>query len=117
MSVARAFSGETYSTRQRRFGSAGTGAAASRSSAHRKAASVLPDPVGAMTSVSSPLPIAVQACACACVGAAKTAVNQALVAGEKFSSDSMTSWLSGMVPSCPAPLTVRSASAPPQLSP
>ena len=34
--------------------SAGGGAAASRSIAHRNAASVLPDPVGAMTSVSSP---------------------------------------------------------------
>ena len=63
MSVASALSGEMYRTRHRRFGSAGGGVAASRSSAHRKAASVLPDPVGAMTSVSSPLPIADQACA------------------------------------------------------
>ena len=42
-------------------GSAGEGVAASRSSAHRNAASVLPEPVGAMTSVSSPLPIAAHA--------------------------------------------------------
>ncbi len=117
MSVASAFSGEMYSTRQRRLGSAGAGAAASRSSAHKKAASVLPDPVGAMTSVSSPLPIAVQAWAWAGVGSAKTAVNQALVAGEKFSSDSVVTWLSGMFPSCPAPLTFLSARDPSQLSP
>ena len=56
MSTASAFSGETYSTRQRRLRSAGGGVAASRSIAHRNAASVLPDPVGAMTSVS-PSPV------------------------------------------------------------
>ncbi len=63
MSTASALSGEMYSTRQRSFGSSGAGATASRSSAHRNADSVLPDPVGAMTRVFSPLPIAAQACA------------------------------------------------------
>ena len=61
MSVASALRGEMYSTRHRRLGSVGGGVAASRSSAHRNAASVLPEPVGAMTSVSSPLPMAVHA--------------------------------------------------------
>ena len=51
------------------------GRAASRSIAHRNAASVLPEPVGAMTSVLSPSAIAVQACACAGVGAAKVPAN------------------------------------------
>src|SRR6202012_4721155 len=110
-------SGEMYSTRQRRLGSAGGGAAASRSSAHKNAASVLPDPVGAMTRESSPLPMAVQACAWAWVGSAKTAVNQALVAGEKFSSDWVLTWLSGMFPSCPGPLTFRPPPPPSHLSP
>ena len=41
-STARAFIGEMYSTRQRLSRSSGTGSAASRSRAHRKAESVLP---------------------------------------------------------------------------
>ena len=49
-STASAFSGLTYSTRHRRIGSSGTGRAASRSSAERNAANVLPEPVGATTS-------------------------------------------------------------------
>ena len=60
-STARAFSGLTYSTRQRRIGSSGIGSAASRSSAERNAASVLPDPVGATTRVWAPSAIASQA--------------------------------------------------------
>ena len=83
MSTARAFSGEMYSTRQRCFGSGGTGSVASLSMAHKNAASVLPDPVGAITSVFSARLIAVQACACAAVGSAKASVNQALVASLK----------------------------------
>ena len=79
MSTASALSGETYSTRVRCFGSGGGGTAASLSIAHKNAASVLPDPVGATTSVSSPLPMARQAPACACVGSANAPSNQARV--------------------------------------
>ncbi len=53
-STARAFSGDTYSTRQRFLGSAGGGVEASWSRAARNAASVLPEPVGATTSTSEP---------------------------------------------------------------
>src|SRR5699024_8896272 len=44
---------------------------------------VLPDPVGATTSVSSPRSIASQAPTCAAVGASNDSVNHAVVAGEK----------------------------------
>ncbi len=81
-STARAFSGETYSTRQRFLGSAGGGVEASWSRAARNAASVLPDPVGATTSTSEPAPMARQAPAWAAVGAEKAPVNQPRVAGE-----------------------------------
>ena len=72
----------------RRFGSAGGGTAASLSIAHKNAASVLPEPVGATTSVSSPLPIARHAPAWACVGSANAPSNHARVAGENPSSGS-----------------------------
>ena len=88
----------------RRFLSAGGGAAASRSIAHRNAASVLPEPVGAMTSVSSPLPIARHACACAWVGTAKAPSNHARVAVENPSSAAPL--LTGSLPpdaACPFP--------------
>ena len=49
--------------------------------AARKAASVLPDPVGAAISVCRPAWIAGHACACAGVGAAKLRSNQAATAG------------------------------------
>ncbi len=52
---------------------------ASRSMAHRNAASVLPEPVGAMTRVLSPSAMADQACACAAVGSAKVPVNHSRV--------------------------------------
>ncbi|GAA3422216.1 hypothetical protein GCM10018952_71570 [Streptosporangium vulgare] len=52
---------------------------ASRSSDHRKAASVLPDPVGATTRVLSPRAIAAHAPSCAAVGAANAPANQSLV--------------------------------------
>src|SRR5581483_5176318 len=55
-------------------------------SAHRKAASVLPDPVGASTSVWSPWLIAAQPSSCAGVGAGNVAANQRLVTSEKRSS-------------------------------
>ena len=47
--------------------------------AHRNAASVLPEPVGAMTSVLWPSAIADQASACAGVGAANVPANQSRV--------------------------------------
>ncbi len=50
MSTASAFNGDTYSTRQRADAS-GTASRLNRSIAHRNAASVLPDPVGASSSV------------------------------------------------------------------
>lgn len=85
-STARALSGDTYSTRQRFFASAGGGSAARRSSEARKAASVLPEPVGATTKTSLPSPMARQAPSCAAVGALKAPANQLRVAGENASS-------------------------------
>ena len=61
-STASALSGETYSTRVPAVGGRGS-LSASRSMAHRNAASVLPEPVGAMTSVLSPSAMAAHACA------------------------------------------------------
>src|SRR6266581_9245332 len=113
MSTASAFSGEIYSTRQRCCGSAGTGSVASLSMAHRNAASVLPDPVGAITSVFSPLPIDAQAWACAWVGSAKAAANQALVALLKPSrAGLLTGEGVGTYPSCLAPPTLRARRLP-----
>ena len=48
---------------------------------HRKAASVLPDPVGAEIRTCSPVAIAGQACAWAGVGAANARANQSLTWG------------------------------------
>src|SRR5215475_12659672 len=79
MSTASALSGEMYSTRQRSFGSAGTGVLASRSSAHRNAAKVLPDPVGAITRVLSPPAMDDHAPACAGVGSVNAPVNHSRV--------------------------------------
>ena len=59
--------------------------------AERKAASVLPEPVGATTRVSRPALIDSQASDCAGVGAAKAASNQPWVAGEK-SGTGPSSW-------------------------
>ena len=78
-STASALSGETYRTRVP--ARSGRGSVASRSIAQRKAASVLPDPVGAMTSVLSPSAMADQASAWASVGAAKVPANHSLVSG------------------------------------
>ena len=110
MSTASALSGEIYSTRVRCFGSCG-GTAASRSIAHRNAASVLPDPVGATTRASSPLPMARQAPAWACVGSANAPSNQARVAGENPSSAPVSGDSSVMLPYCPAPPTFPAAPA------
>ena len=62
---------------------------ASRSSAHRNAASVLPDPVGATTSASWPAAIADQAPRCAGVAESNTSPNQVRVAREKPRSASL----------------------------
>src|SRR5450631_2548108 len=59
-----------------------------RSSDHRKAASVLPEPVGATTRVFSPRPMASHACTWAGVGVAKAEVNHARVTAEKPSGKS-----------------------------
>ena len=107
MSTARAFSGEMYSTRQRCCGSAGTGSVASLSIAHRNAASVFPDPVGAITSVFSPRPMAAHASACAGVGPANASPNQALVASLKPGTRPVTGVRTDIHPSCLAPPTAR----------
>ena len=54
---------------------AGVGWVASRSSAHRNAARVLPEPVGAWIRVLRPAAIAAHPRACASVGASKLASN------------------------------------------
>ena len=56
--------------------------------ADRNAVSVLPEPVGAATSVDSPAWIAGQASTCAWVGALKCVRNQAATAGWKADSTS-----------------------------
>jgi hypothetical protein len=81
-STPSAFSGEMYRTLVVAVPAAGAGVPASRSIAVRKAARVLPEPVGATTSVSSPRSIASQAAACAGVGASKDSANHAAAAGE-----------------------------------
>src|ERR1044072_175294 len=55
--------------------------------AHRKAARVLPEPVGARMRVWSPRAIASHPCSWASVGAAKVASNQARVGAEKRSRE------------------------------
>ncbi len=109
-STASALSGETYSTRQRCL-AGGMASRVSLSNAHRKAASVLPDPVGAMTNALSPAEIACQAPCCACVGAAKTSSNHVRVARVKLSSGS-----SGTELSCPAAPTEDGGGTPSQSS-
>jgi len=61
----------------------GTGANIRRSIAARKAARVLPDPVGARTSVLSPLAMAGHPSFCARVGASKVSANHSPTAGRK----------------------------------
>ncbi len=78
-----ALSGDTYSTRSRSSGSAGTGSPISRSRHQRKAARVLPLPVGAQMSVCSPAAMAGQPRAWAAVGTSNDERNQSLVAGRK----------------------------------
>lgn len=63
----------------------------------RKAARVLPDPVGAWIRVCSPLVMAGQPSAWARVGAGKEASNQVRVAGEKLDRRSTTRRYQGLV--------------------
>src|SRR5438067_3692663 len=83
-STASAFSGETYTTRQPR-----AGAWIRVSIDERNAASVLPDPVGAIRSVFSPFRMTGQACSCAGVGAGNAVRNHSRTAGWKASSTSL----------------------------
>ena len=79
-STANALIGLRYSTRHR---FAGSGAASNINlfKHQRNAASVLPDPVGAHSSVDSPRAIGAQPRTCGRVGAGKTASNQSRTAG------------------------------------
>src|SRR5581483_3308486 len=83
---------------------------ASRSIAHRNAASVLPDPVGAEIRTCSPLAIAGQAWACAGVGAVNAPANQSRVRELKCSRATQ--------PSVPIarPATVKSRSIPDRIT-
>src|SRR5260221_7350089 len=83
-STASAFNGETYTTRQPR-----PGAWMRASIAERNAASVLPDPVGAMRSVLSPCLMTGQACACAGVGSGNEVRNHSRTAGWNVSRTSL----------------------------
>ncbi len=76
----------------------------SRSSAARKAARVLPEPVGATTSTSEPAAMACHAPAWAAVGAENAPVNQPRVAGEKPSRARCAELT--MRPSCTRALTI-----------
>src|ERR1700722_2844344 len=73
-STANALIGEMYRTRQRCCFS-GTGENMSRLMHQRKAAKVLPVPVGARIKVDSLRAMAGPPCSCGLVGAAKTASN------------------------------------------
>src|SRR3984957_20397982 len=73
-STASALMGEMYRTRQRCCFSV-TGENMSRLMHQRKAARVLPVPVGARIKVDSPRAMGGQPCSCGLVGAAKTASN------------------------------------------
>ncbi len=82
-STASAFKGDRYSTLHFRAPAAAGGSVTSASIAERKAARVLPEPVGATTRVFSPRPMASQAPVCAGVGSAKLLVNHSRTRGEK----------------------------------
>src|SRR5690606_10680069 len=91
-STARALSGETYSTRVRcsRAACSSAGVDESRSSDHRNADRVLPDPVGATTSVWAPEEIESHAPSWAGVGDSNAPANHARVGAEKRSRMSVT---------------------------
>src|SRR3954454_4812930 len=104
-STASAFSGETYSTRQRCSFSAGRGSRASRSNDNRNTDSVLPEPVGATTNALRPAAIALHAPACAGVGAANAASNQVRVGSLNDASAVVAPTCFVTSPSCPTPPT------------
>ena len=66
-------------------GAAGRGSASRRSIAQRNAASVFPDPVGAMTRAFSPREMASQASRCTLVGSPSARSNHARVGPENCS--------------------------------
>jgi hypothetical protein len=78
-------SGDTYSTRQRAE-ACGTGSNIRRSSAARKAARVLPEPVGARQRALSPRAMTGQPSACTPVGASNDAGSHALTGVRKPAS-------------------------------
>ena len=84
MSWLSALSGETYTTRVPRS----AGSRAKPSIAPRKAASVLPDPVGARISEWRPAAIGGQPSRCAFVGSANDRRNQSATGGVNASSTS-----------------------------
>ena len=83
MSFDSALRGDTYRTLVRSGSSppAAIASATSRSSAHRNAARVLPEPVGAVQRTSLPAAIRGQACACAGVGAPNFRSSQVATTG------------------------------------
>src|SRR5215471_8069549 len=74
----------------------GRGWDTSRSMPHRKAASVLPEPVGARMSVWSPAAIAGHPSDWAAVGAGKLVENQAWTAGENGAISTVTTYRRGV---------------------
>ncbi|SKT69504.1 Uncharacterised protein [Mycobacteroides abscessus subsp. abscessus] len=90
-STASALSGDTYRTldpRSRRDSAAASASFSCTrvSMAHRNAARVLPDPVGAMTRVLSPLAMDCHAPDCARVGVGNDSVNHSRVGAENRAS-------------------------------
>ena len=85
MSFDSAFSGETYRICVSSRSVPSPACFASRSMTPRNAASVLPEPVGALISVCVPEPIASHALSCTPVGAGKALRNQPATAGWKDS--------------------------------
>ena len=81
MSLLSAFSGDTYTTRVWSGSDPVSASRTSSSMAHRNAARVLPEPVGAAISVWLAALIAGHAARCASDGAAKVPRNHAATAG------------------------------------
>ena len=85
MSFDSALSGDTYSTCVSSRSVPAAACFASSSMTPRNAASVLPEPVGALISVFAPLRMASHALSWTLVGAAKALRNQPATAGWKIS--------------------------------
>src|ERR1700737_901196 len=81
MSFDRAFNGDTYTIRVSSGSGPSRPSLTSWALAARKAAKVLPDPVGAATKTCCPACSAGHARSCAGVGASKVRENQAATAG------------------------------------